>query len=229
MSVMQRRYPGWGRAVVTWAVVLVNVLWFAVVEGHRGGTITGLVQSGALDWPDVVTSGQWWRLVTAMFVHMNLTHLAVNMVSLGSLYIIELMMGKWMFLFAYLVSGICGNIFSLLISPHNEIAAGASGAIFGVFGVALYLSLRGILPKAVRNQLIVILILNLVFDFSRTNIGTVAHIGGLIAGVVVAAGLVQWPNLRTAPGIRLAAIVLIVVTVVALGLALPGHSPAVGR
>lgn len=228
MSVVQRRYPGWGRALVTWTIIIANVLWFATVEGHRGGSIQGLVQSGALDWPDVVTYGQWWRVVTAMFVHMSLTHLAVNMVSLGSLYIIELMMGKWMFTIGYVVAGVCGNLLSLMMASHNEIAAGASGAIFGVFGVALYLAMRGILPKAVRNQLIIILILNLVYDFASTNIGTVAHIGGLIAGMLVAAAMVRWPHLRNASVTRRVAIALVLVVIISLGFAFPGHSVAVG-
>ncbi|QSO52322.1 rhomboid family intramembrane serine protease [Alicyclobacillus curvatus] len=223
-----RRRRLWRQTPVTWTLIFVNVLWFVGVEGFRGLSLQGIVQSGALDWPDVVSGGQWWRLFTAMFVHLSLTHIGLNMVSLASLYVVEWLMGSWMFLTTYLVSGLVGNLAILLIGAHNVPSAGASGAIFGIFGVALYMSFKGILTKAARNQLLIVLVINLAYGFSSPDIGNSAHIGGLIAGVFLAAWLLAKPQLRYAKGVRYLSIGLSIVTVVALILALPGHSPALG-
>lgn len=227
-SVRVRRPRIWRQTPVTWVLISVNVLWYIVVEGYHGLSLRGVVQSGALDWPDVVQGGQWWRVVTSMFVHMGMAHIGLNMVSLASLYVVEWLLGSAMFLTTYVVSGVVGNLVTLLLSSHQEIAAGASGAIFGIFGVALYMSLKGILTKAARNQLLIILVINLVYGFSSTNIGNSAHIGGLIAGVVLAAGFVARPQIKYAKSIRYLSVILAVLTVVCLVYAIPGHSPALG-
>ena len=114
------RHPRlWRQTPVTWILILVNVIWFVVVEGFRGLSIQGIVQSGALDWPDVVSGGQWWRLFTAMFVHFGLVHIGLNMVSLGSLYVVEWLLGSPMFLTTYLLSGLVGNLAILVFTAHD--------------------------------------------------------------------------------------------------------------
>lgn len=213
---------------MTWILILVNVLWYVGVEGFRGLSVTGIVQSGALDWLDVVYDGQWWRLLTAMFVHMGFLHIGLNMVSLASLYVVEWLTGSWAFLAVYLISGVMGNLATLLLSSHQTTAAGASGAIFGIFGVALYMSFKGILTKAARNQLLVILVINLVYGFSSPDIGNTAHIGGLVTGILCSAALVARPQLRVSKFVRSLSIILAAVCVIALILAAPGHSLAVG-
>lgn len=223
-----RRPSVWRRTPVTWILIIVNVLWYLLVEGYRGLSIQGLVQSGALDWPDVVLGHQWWRLLSAMFVHMGMAHIGLNMVSLASLYVVEWLLGSWMFLTTYLVSGFVGDVASLLISSHHGVAAGASGAIFGIFGVALYMALKGILTKSARNQLLVMLVINLVYGFSSPNIGNSAHIGGLLTGVALSALYVAKPQLKYAKSVRLISILTTIVTLVGLALAIPGHSPALG-
>ncbi|QSO46363.1 rhomboid family intramembrane serine protease [Alicyclobacillus mengziensis] len=227
-TIVVRRPRLWRQTPVTWILILVNVVWFVVVEGFRGLSIQGIVQSGALDWPDVVSGGQWWRLFTAMFVHFGLVHIGLNMVSLGSLYVVEWLLGSPMFLTTYLLSGLVGNLAILVFAAHDVTSAGASGAIFGIFGVALYMSFKGILTKAARNQLLIILVINLAYGFSSSDIGNSAHIGGLIAGVILAAWFVVKPQLRYAKAVRYLSYGLSILTVVALILALPGHSPALG-
>lgn len=218
----------WRQTPVTWILIAVNILWYVGIEGHNGLTLQGLVQSGALDWPDVVLGGQWWRLLTSMFVHMSITHIGLNMVSLASLYIVEWLLGSWMFLLTYFIAGFVGNVASLILSSHAEIAGGASGAIFGIFGVALYMSFKGILTKSARNQLLIILVINLVYGFSSQNIGNMAHLGGLVAGILLSALFVARPKLRHMMWVKTLAVVCALVVAVALVLAIPGHSPALG-
>ena len=224
----KRRNRLWRKAPVTWILIAVNVLWYLGIEGFRGLSVTGIVQSGALDWPDVIYGGQWWRLFTAMFVHLSFLHIGLNMVSLASLYVVEWLTGSFVFLVVYLISGLMGNVATLFLSSHQTMAAGASGAIFGIFGVALYMSFKGILTKAARNQLLVMLVINLVYGFSSPDIGNTAHIGGLVTGILCSAVLVARPQLRISRVVRYLSILLAAVCVIALILAVPGHSLAVG-
>ncbi|MCF8564978.1 rhomboid family intramembrane serine protease [Alicyclobacillus tolerans] len=175
-SALQRSL--WRRAVATWIIVIVNVFWFIVVEGTRGYNTLGLVASGALE-----PSGGWYRYISAMFVHFGILHIGLNMLSLGSLYVVELLIGTPAYIVVYLFSGVVGNIASAVLTPG--IAAGASGAVFGVFGGALTLSFVGVLPKSIRNQLLTWLAINLVYDFSNPQIGTMAHLGGLVTGMLM--------------------------------------------
>lgn len=170
-------------AYATWAIVIVNVFWFLVVEQLRGRSELGLIRSGAL-----TPTAHWYQYISAMFVHISVLHIGLNMFSLVSLYVVEFLLGSAAFLILYLASGVAGNLVFNLVSL-GSVSAGASGAIFGVFGAALILSFMHILPRSVRNQLVVILALNLVYDVTQPDIGTTAHIGGLMAGMILGAVL----------------------------------------
>ncbi|QQE77650.1 rhomboid family intramembrane serine protease [Alicyclobacillus sp. SO9] len=181
----------WKKAWMTWSLIGVNVVWYVLVEGMTGRSVYGLARAGAF-YANAVWHGQWYRLFTAMFVHMNFMHITLNMVSLASLYLIELFFGAWPFAFLYFISGLIGNVVGLWILPGNEVAAGASGAIFGVFAAALVLSFKGYLPKVVRNQLVLLLVINLVYGFWHSNIDNSAHIAGLITGSLVTLSILRW-------------------------------------
>jgi rhomboid protease GluP len=148
----------------------------------------------------LVLQGQYWRIFTAMFLHFSIAHIALNMLSLffvGTA--VEVMYGKWRYLLIYLVSGIAGGIVTLLVMPPETIAAGASGAIFGVFGAlgVFYIVNRQALGSygrgAIANWLFWMAI-NLVYGFSVPGIGIWDHIGGLAAGMIL--GLIVLPRLR---------------------------------
>jgi len=147
----------------------------------------------------LVAQGQIWRVFTAMFLHFSITHIGLNMLSLffvGSA--VEVMYGKWRYLLIYLASGIVGGIVTFFVMPPNTLAAGASGAIFGVFGAlgVFYIVNRQALGAygrgAIGNWLFWIG-LNLVFGFSIPGIGIWDHIGGLIAGMLL--GFLLMPRL----------------------------------
>jgi len=130
--------------------------------------------------------GQWWRLITAMFVHIGLFHLVFNMYAL--LYIgllLEPTIGSRRFLLVYLLSGILASVASIWYNEHSA-SAGASGAIFGMFGLFLVLILGNIIPKAIKFQLLfsvgIFIFYNLISGL-KGDIDNAAHIGGLITGI----------------------------------------------
>jgi membrane associated rhomboid family serine protease len=128
--------------------------------------------------------GEWWRLVTSMFLHGGYLHIALNMYSLyyvGS--ILEITVGRWQFLLLYLGSGIAGSAGAILWSPLSP-TVGASGAIFGILGALFILERRGNI--ATEGQIAMLIVLNLVFTFALSSyISVGAHVGGLIGGVIL--------------------------------------------
>ncbi len=119
---------------------------------------------------------QYYRLFDSMFLHLNLLHIAGNMVALlivGPA--VEVLLGRTRFLALYLVAGLGGGVAFYLIAPANSAAAGASGAIFGVMGAYVVLAARRHLPM---QQVVALIIINLIIGFTG-NIGWQAHLGGL--------------------------------------------------
>jgi rhomboid protease GluP len=137
-------------------------------------------------------STEWWRLFTAMFVHIGVIHILLNMYCLWNLGpLAERLFGPWRFLLLYLLSGVAGDVASVALHP-TIVAAGASGAIFGVAGALLpVLHLRNI-PAIVnlrsrggRLGIGSFIVYNLVYGFANTGIDNAAHIGGLVTGFVI--------------------------------------------
>lgn len=144
-----------------------------------------------------VAEGQWYRLLTSMFLHGSLVHILFNMLSLwwigGPL---EAALGRARFITLYLVSGLAGSALTYLLAPPNQPSLGASGAVFGLFGATAVLMKR--LNYDMRPVLI-LLAINLIFTFSPGfNISWQAHIGGLVAGVVIGYAMVHAPRERRA-------------------------------
>ncbi|MFD3582112.1 rhomboid family intramembrane serine protease [Streptomyces sp. NPDC058683] len=142
-----------------------------------------------------VAQGQYYRLLTAMFLHdsSNPMHIAFNMLSLwwigGPL---ETALGRARYITLYVVSGLAGSAFTYLLAAQNQPSLGASGAIFGLFGATAVLIRR--LNYDMR-PIIALLVINLIFTFSG-GIAWQAHIGGLIAGVVTGYAMVHAPRER---------------------------------
>jgi membrane associated rhomboid family serine protease len=187
---------------VTNILIAINVLVFLVlVLVFR--TIDFTTQQGQIDllnagaqYNPFVAQGQVWRIFTAMFLHFNILHIGLNMLSLFFIGpAVEVFYGKWRYLTIYLLSGIAGGIATYFFSDPNSLAAGASGAIFGVFGAlgVFYIVNRRALGSygsgAIMNW-VFWLGLNLVFGFTNAGIGIVDHIGGLVAGILLAALLI---------------------------------------
>jgi membrane associated rhomboid family serine protease len=182
-----RLFPRRPRSATT-VLLGINLSVFVLEMALGGATDTRvLVRMGAMV-PILVAQGEYWRLFTAMFLHVGLLHLALN--SLG-LYIfgnlIENVLGSARFLAIYLVCGLCAGAASFAFSGPGTAAAGASGAIFGLLGAWLAFNLRRrslSLARANIQGAVVLIAINLVFGFSVPGIDNVAHVGGLVSGVV---------------------------------------------
>lgn len=179
------------KPVVTTAIIAINVILFLLmyILGNGSEDTHTLVDFGALV-RDFVRSGEIYRLLTCSFLHIGIVHLLCNMYCLyivGSE--IESFYGKAKYLCIYLGSAILGSLLSMATS--GSISAGASGAIFGLFGSLLYFGYhyRVYLGSVVRSQIIPLIVLNLGLGFLLPGIDNAAHIGGLIGGFLISACL----------------------------------------
>jgi len=138
----------------------------------------------------LITEGEYWRLVTPIFLHGGIVHLLVNSYSLYAVGpTIERMFGGIKFIVIYLFAGIIGNVASFLFTPHPQIpSVGASGAIFGLVGALGYVAQknRNTFGRSLGMNILIIIIYNLAYGFSRSGIDNSAHIGGLIGGYLLA-------------------------------------------
>ncbi|HLZ59116.1 MAG TPA: rhomboid family intramembrane serine protease [Ktedonosporobacter sp.] len=180
--------------IVTNVLIGINVIVYlitAILSRNLSPSLEVLVAAGAQNTPLIEMTGQYWRIFTAMFLHFNLIHIGLNMLSLFLIgRAAELYYGWWRYLLIYLAAGIGGGIATFFLQSSPEVlSAGASGAIFGILGAlgTFYLANRRALAGtgAITNWLFW-LGLNLVWGFSTPGIGITDHIGGLIVGMLLA-------------------------------------------
>ncbi len=176
------QYP----SLFTYALIVINVIVYALTKFNE----TLLIQ--LIQYNPLILQGQYWRLFTSMFLHdpTNILHIALNMLSLFFVgRFVEILFGKWRYLLIYFLAGLGGNILYLVLSPAGPPSLGASGAIFGIFGalgIFYLLNRRAIGPGMISNWLLW-LTLNLVLGFAGgDNINMLAHIGGLVVGMLAA-------------------------------------------
>ncbi len=177
---------------VTYALIAANVAVFIVgiAMGDSlggGGDGNGLIFEAATWGPAIDVLNEWWRVFTGGFLHHGMFHLAVNMFSLYILGLaLERSLGKIPFTAVYLSSLVSGS-FGALIETPNSLVAGASGAIFGLMGAYVALSLaQGV--GLFQTPIGPILAVNLVISFTVSGVSLGGHIGGLVGGFLVGAG-----------------------------------------
>lgn len=176
------------KIIFTKLLILICIVMYIILGINNGNFLNFSANSLAYFGGNelfLVQSGQVWRLLSSAFLHAGLIHLLVNMYSLAILGTqVETFIGKWKFLFIYLVSAISGNLLSLVFSNGNVVSVGASGALFGLMGALLYFGYhyRLYLSEAIKTQIIPIILLNLLIGFTVPGIDNVAHVGGLIGG-----------------------------------------------
>jgi membrane associated rhomboid family serine protease len=199
-----------GPPVVTYALIAVNILAFIAQVASKG------LEGQLALWPPAVADGQLYRLVTSAFLHYGATHLVLNM---WALYVVgpplEMWLGRLRFGALYALSGLGGSVLVYLLSPLNTATAGASGAIFGLFGATFVVAKR--LTLDVR-WVVAVIVVNLAFTFvapavSSQSISWQGHVGGLVTGGVVAAAYVYPPRERR--NLVQAAVTIIVLVVFA--------------
>ena len=198
-------YNGTSRLpVVNLTIIAVNFMYFGYLEiiGDTENTMF-MVAHGALYLPAVLR-GEYWRLLTSVFMHFGIGHIVNNMLIL---YVLgdnlERALGSVKYLILYIVSGIGANCVSLwydqtlaLQRTAVSVSAGASGAVFGVIGGLLYaVSVnRGRLEDLSTRQLAVMILLSLYFGFTSTGVNNAAHIAGLAIGIIMGLILYRKPT-----------------------------------
>lgn len=174
-----------GMPVVTYALIAINVLTFIAQKSTAG------LQSQLTLWPPAVADGQLYRLVTSAFVHYGTAHLVLNM---WALYVVgpplEMLLGRLRFGALYALSLLGGSVLVYLLTL-NTATAGASGAVFGLFGATFVVAKRLNLDM---RWVVIVIVINLVFTFVARGISWQGHVGGLVTGVLVAAAYVYAPR-----------------------------------
>ena len=161
-----------------------------------------------------VADGQYYRLITAAFLHAGLFHILMNMFALAQLGpLLEQALGRGRFLALYLLSALGGSTLSYVLSSPGQLGVGASGAIFGMFG-AYYVVVRRLGGET--QTIVVLLVINLVITFAVPIIDWRAHLGGLITGAVVAAAFAYAPRGPRQQQLHLAAGVVVAIVLVAV-------------
>jgi rhomboid protease GluP len=189
-----------GQRTPATTLLLAAILAGFALEFLTGGVTGTLSQAGA-NYAPAVSQGQYWRLVTSMFLHGGLLHLALNgwaLYQLGGLF--EIWLGSVRLLAVFLLSGIAGSIASVLWTVGPSV--GASGAIFGLLGALIAFLLRrhqALTPgaKSLLMQLVMWAAINVFFGFNTPGIDNAAHLGGFAAGLLV--GLVLRERRRYQP------------------------------
>ncbi|KOX35393.1 protease [Saccharothrix sp. NRRL B-16348] len=183
------------RMVVTPVLIAVNVLFFAITAA-QAGSVAGNQRSAlflelVMYTPAVAWDGEWWRLVTSGFLHFGPLHLALNMIALYVLgRDLEPVFGKLRFSAVYGVSLLGGGLAVYLFGGIDTVVAGASGAVYGLMGAMLVAVLR---LKLNPGPALGVIGLNVVLSFTLPGISLLGHIGGLVIGAALTAGLVYAP------------------------------------
>ena len=198
-----------GAALVTKALIVVNVMVFLANLGQGaslGSNAGSLFEDGALfiqrqasDGAIVgLGEGQWWRLITAAFLHASLIHLGMNMLMLWWIGApMEAALGPVRFLAVYLATGLAGSAGALLFNP-GAVTVGASGAIFGILGAALVFERQR--TYVLGGSALGIILLNLIITFTIPNISIGGHLGGLVGGAAAGLALTRFGRTHAAYG-----------------------------
>jgi membrane associated rhomboid family serine protease len=194
--------------VVTMALITINVILFLLLYAYGSPENESTLRDfGALS-PRLVEQGQWWRMVTSMFLHASIPHILFNMTSLFAVgTLAERLYGSVKYLAIYLGSGLIGSLVSLgysVSTGHIDVlGVGASGAIFGVAGALVTLRFQSsdVIPSRLRTRvsasIFPLVIISLVFSFVTPFVDNGAHVGGLLGGMALS---FLFPVARQAPG-----------------------------
>lgn len=174
------------------ALIIINMIVFLLVEITGGSqNLPHMINCGSMYIPLITEQREYYRLVTSMFLHFGMAHLAHNMLVLYLLGDhLERAMGKVRYLLLYLAGGIGGNLISMVVDIRRKsyvVSAGASGAVFAVMGGLLYVLLvnRGRLEDFTTRKILIVAGLTLYYGFTSSGVDNAAHVGGLICGFIV--------------------------------------------
>jgi membrane associated rhomboid family serine protease len=197
--IVARAPRGATEALVTKSLIAINIAIYLIgaVQGAGINSPGGrLYQKLWLDGFDVA-HGDWWRLITAAFLHASVLHIGFNMLALwwfGAP--VENYLGRARFIGLYLVSGLAGSAGALV--QTQGVTVGASGAIFGILGAMLILEWQA--TGQLGGNAMTLIVINLVLSFAIANVSIGGHIGGLIGGILATLAFARWGRGHAAYG-----------------------------
>ncbi|MCI9489984.1 rhomboid family intramembrane serine protease [Lachnospiraceae bacterium 48-42] len=181
------------KPVITIMIAAVNIIvFFALSFIGMTEDASFMAEHGAMFVPYVTEQGEYYRIFTSMFLHFGFQHLMNNMVMLIAIgYTLEHEVGKFRFFIIYLISGLGGTFLSMWQDIHTgqyAVAAGASGAIFGLLGATLLIAARnrGRVGEISGRGLLFTVGISLYFGYANGGVDNFAHIGGLLTGMILA-------------------------------------------
>ncbi|MFB4161414.1 rhomboid family intramembrane serine protease [Geomicrobium sp. JSM 1781026] len=182
----RRNYP-----IVTILIAIHIILYAFTFLGNLGIFPPGqwLYVLG-VGWNVAIAAGEWWRLITPVFLHVDLFHMLFNSFALflfGPP--IEKMVGKYRFVLFYLLTAVIANIVTFYLQPLGYRHVGASGAIYGLLGMYVYMMIfrKELIDAASRQIVTVMVVIGIIMTFLNPRINILAHIIGLVAGMAIAA------------------------------------------
>jgi membrane associated rhomboid family serine protease len=217
-----RRVPqGRTDALVTRTLIAINVVVYLItaVQGAGVNAPGGRLFDDMFLYGPFVAHGDWWRLITAAFLHASILHIGLNMYVLwiiGSP--VEQYLGRARFLGLYFVSGLAGSAGALVLTP-TALTVGASGAIFGILGALLIIEWQT--TGRLAGNAMTWIVINLALSFVISNVSIGGHVGGLIGGILVTLSFANWGRGHAAYGkIGVAGIAgLVAVAIASVGVA----------
>jgi membrane associated rhomboid family serine protease len=198
--IVRRTSAGATQALVTKSLIAINVGIYLItaVQGAGLNSPGGSLFNKMFLYGPLVAQGDWWRLITAAFLHANLIHIGFNMLALwwfGAP--VEQYLGRARFLGVYLVSGLAGSAGALVLTPH-AVTVGASGAIFGILGAMLILEWQT--TGRLGGNALTLIVINLALSFALANVSIGGHVGGLIGGILTTLAFAHWGRGHAAYG-----------------------------
>lgn len=183
------------KPLITIGIISINVLMYVITaylsfvyaKGSIFNSDTNVLILLGAKVNDLIADGQYFRLITCMFLHGGIVHLGVNMYSLYAIGpMIEKVYGKAKYIIIYFFAGICASIFSYTFSTNVSI--GASGAIFGLLGAVLVFAIKskGKTGNAFIKSILSVIVINIFIGATLPNIDNFAHMGGLLGGMLIA-------------------------------------------
>jgi membrane associated rhomboid family serine protease len=195
---------GGTEALVTKSLIAINVAIYLItaVQGNGINAPGGTLFAKMFLYGPAVAQGDWWRLITAAFLHASVLHIGFNMLALWWIGApVEQYLGRVRYLGLYLVSGLAGSAGALVLTP-TAVTVGASGAIFGILGAMLILEWQhtGRFGGQAASLIVINLVLNFAYNGAGGNISIGAHVGGLIGGILVTLAFANWGRGHAAYG-----------------------------
>lgn len=174
---------------VTYALLAINIIVFLIMTMTGGSeSIDNLVRFGAVV-KSKVAEGQWWRLLTASFIHIGIGHILFNMYFLYQLGpVFEKLYSSVNFLIIYLLAGIMGNLVSFAFGNVSTVSAGASTSLYGMFGLALGMMMNykdDAILRSFGASFLSVIAINIIYSLISPRVGMLGHLGGLLGGLLL--------------------------------------------